>query len=168
MQNLPQSAQDASQQVVPAITSEVPINVANVSFSAQAWQVGAIVFLLFLLIITMASMRHHMLHWATKGAGFGIALGFVLALVLEGFLLLGGRTALTAVFAWKNAPEPVAQVLDSSRQKFMQVLGEQTQVPEINAAPPRSTIDDALDSYRQLNPTQAQEFIEKICAPKPR
>jgi hypothetical protein len=161
---MPNAAQDALQKV----PSEIPIHVGGVAFSAQAWQVGAIVILLFLLVFTMASMRHHFLEWTIKGAGFGVVLGFVLALVLEGFLLLGGRTALTEVFAWKNAPKPVAQVLDNSRERFRQVLGESTEIPQIKASGPRSTIDTALDQYRELSPVEAEEFVNKICAPKPR
>ena len=84
----------------------------------------------FLLLIMMASVRRHFLEWTVKGAGFGIVLGFLLALVVEGLFLVGGRTVLTETLGWKDAPKPVQKVLDASREKFVEVLGAQTQTPE--------------------------------------
>ena len=58
-------------------------------------------------------------------AGAGVALvviGFVLALIMEGFLLISGRTALTALLGWKNAPEPIQNALDAGHTKLVDVL----------------------------------------------
>lgn len=98
-------------------------NVGEFTVEPQIWQVAAIVFLLFLLVVTLASMRRHFLEWSVKGAGFGVILGFILALVLEGFLLVGGKTLLIEVLGWKNPPKPVENALELGREKFIQVLG---------------------------------------------
>lgn len=155
-----QAAQDA--------LSNVNFSVGGLTFAPQAWQVIAIVFLLFLLAITMASVRRHLLEWAVKGAGFGVVLGFILALIIEGFLILGGRTALTEILGWKNAPEPIQQALDQSRSKLVNVLGESTEVPKIEASEEKASVEGLLSTYRELTPDEANEFIDRICLPRER
>ena len=96
--------------------------VAGVTF--QAWQVIAIILLIFLLVIVMASVRRHFLEFTVRGAGMGILLGFLLALVIEGLFLIGGRTILISTLGWKNAPKPIANGLETIRGEFIKVLGE--------------------------------------------
>ena len=63
------------------------------------------------------------MNWSFKGSIFGLFLGFLLALILEGFLLLGGKTALTSLLGWKNPPKAVSGVLENGREKLINVLG---------------------------------------------
>ena len=70
----------------------------------------------------MADFRKHYVNWSLKGGIIGIFFGFVLALILEGFLLVSGRTVLTSVLGWKNAPAPFAQVLDAGRIQFRKII----------------------------------------------
>ncbi len=102
------------------------INIGAVRFQPELWQAGAIIFLLFLLVLTMAQMRRHFLNWSFKGAWFGIFIGFVLALVLEGFLLLSGRTFLTTILGWKTAPTPLQDALTAGNDKLKEVIGAST------------------------------------------
>src|ERR1700690_1631517 len=83
------------------------------SLPVTYWQAAAVVILIFALILTMATYRKHYVNWSLKGGVFGIFFGFLLALILEGFLLIGGKTALTEVLGWKNPPAPLAQALDA-------------------------------------------------------
>lgn len=97
-------------------------SVAGVTF--KAWQVIAIILLIFLLVIVMASVRRHLMEFTVRGAGMGILLGFILALIIEGLLLIGGRTILISTLGWKNPPKPIAKGVDAIRGEFLKVLGE--------------------------------------------
>ncbi|KKQ75148.1 MAG: hypothetical protein US96_C0016G0002 [Candidatus Woesebacteria bacterium GW2011_GWB1_38_5b] len=129
-----------------------------------AWQILAIVFLIFLLILTMASVRRHFLEWTVKGAGFGIVLGFVLALIIEGFLLIGGRTALTEVLGWKNAPKPIQVAIDKGRARLVDVLGATDEIPSSNAAE-NSSVDQVVQGYQSLSPDDAKSVKKFVCTP---
>ena len=97
----------------PAVLGDaIKLNLGGTSFSPSLLQAGVVVFLVFLLVIFLAQFRRHLLDWSLKGAVFGIFLGFLLALIFEGFLIIGGRTALTEILGWKDAPKPIANILD--------------------------------------------------------
>ena len=118
------------------------------------------VFLIFLLIITFASLRHRYLGWHIKGILPGLGFGFILALILEGFLILGGRTILTEIFGWKNAPKPVSVALDAGRSQFIKVLGENTSaVPESNA---QSSSGEDLYHMSQSLPTKELNHLKEL------
>lgn len=134
------------------------LNIGKYSISVPYFQAIAIVFLLFLLVITLAQVRHHYLDWSFKGAGFGIFFGFVLALILEGFLLIYGKTALTGVLGWKNAPKPLSIVLDAGRSKLTQVLGASTQTNEV------FTTDGIIKEIQSLNPADSKKIKSIICS----
>lgn len=104
--------------------------IGELTFAPNVLTAAAVVFLLFLLVVTMAQVRRHFLDWSVKGAFFGIFLGFVLALIMEGFFILSGRTALTQVLGWKNAPKPIQTALDQGRSKLVEVLGVSPCTPE--------------------------------------
>ncbi len=127
-------------------------------------QVGAIVFLVFLLILMMAQFRRHYVDWSFKGVVFGVFFGFLLALLLEGFLLIGGRTALTSLIGWKNAPAPISIALDSGRSKLIQVLGVQNQIPS-SAAKENISIQNAIETLQSLNPSDLKKVKSLFCAP---
>lgn len=132
-------------------------NIGKYSINVPYIQAIAIVFLLFLLVITLAQVRHHYLDWSFKGATFGIFFGFVLALILEGFLLVYGKTALTGVLGWKDAPKPLSIVLDAGRAKLSNVLGESTQSTEVSTT-------DILKSIQSLNPADSKKIKSIICS----
>lgn len=95
----------------------------NYIISPTYWQAIAIVFLLFVLVLTLAQFRRHMLDWSAKGAIFGVFFGFIFAVILEGFMLISGRSVLTELLGWRNAPKPVQNVLEVGRERLIKVLG---------------------------------------------
>jgi hypothetical protein len=140
------------------------LNLGNFSVPIPYWQAGAIVFLVFLLILTMANFRKHYVDWSLKGGIVGIFFGFLLALILEGFLLIGGKTAITEVLGWKNPPAPLAQVLDAGRTQLIRVLGVKTEIPS-SYAKDNITIQNAMETVQSLNPSDLVKVKNILCAP---
>lgn len=130
--------------------------VGNLLFAPNYAQAAAVVFLLFLLVLTLARLRRMYVDWSLKGAFIMMFLGFFLALVLEGFLVLGGRTALTELLGWKNAPKPIGDALDVGRGQLVEVLGVTEEIPTTRAM----SVEDVLDDLQSL----PQEDIDKIKA----
>ncbi|MCX6705515.1 MAG: hypothetical protein NTV24_00190 [Candidatus Woesebacteria bacterium] len=142
------------------------LNLGKFSFSPSYIQVGAILLLLFILVLSLAQLRRHFVDWSFKGAVFGIFFGFLLALILEGFLIIGGKTVITQVLGWKNAPKPVANLLEIGRDKLIQVLGEQVEIRVSDAVSKLNpTFSDGVTFFQSLNPTEAQKLKNFICKP---
>ena len=143
-------------------------NLGKFSFSPSYIQAGTVVVLLFILVLTLAQLRRHFIDWSIKGTLFGLFFGFLLALILEGFLIIGGKTAITQVLGWKEAPKPIANLLEIGRDKLVQVLGEQAEVRIPDAvAKLNPTFDDAVTFFQSLNPSEAQKLKNFICKPSP-
>jgi hypothetical protein len=149
---------------VQFIFNTFDLNLGKFSIPIPYWQAGAIVFLLFILILTMARFRRHYVDWSLKGGVFGIFFGFLFALILEGFLLIGGKTALTEVLGWKNAPAPLAHVLDAGRNQLINVLGIQTQIPS-SFAKDNTTVQNAMEVVQGLNSSDLGKVKNILCAP---
>jgi hypothetical protein len=142
------------------------LNLGKFSFSPSYIQVGAILVLLFVLVLVLAQFRRHFIDWSFKGALFGLFFGFLLALILEGFLIIGGKTAITQVLGWKNPPKPLANVLDLGKSKLIQVLGEKTEIQIPDAvAKLNPTFSDGVSFFQSLNPSEAQKLKNFICRP---
>lgn len=140
-------------------------NVKGLEIEPTYWQAGAIVLLIFLLLFTLARLRYIYVHWNLSGASWSFLFyGFLLALFLEGFLLISGRTFFTATLGWKNAPKPISTFIDVGRNKMSQVLGEQTQVPESVAKQPPSA-KSVVNDYFDLSESEAQRVQSQICSP---
>jgi hypothetical protein len=105
-----------------------------------------------------------MIDWSLKGAVFGVFFGFLFALILEGFLIVGGKTALTEVLGWKNAPKPLQLAIDSGRNQLLNVLGVSTQIPS-SIAKENVETEDVVDVLQSLNPTQMKQVKALICKP---
>jgi len=127
-------------------------------------QAGAIIFLIFLLVLSLAQLRRHYVDMSFKGAVFGIFFGFLLALFLEGFLIIGGRTAITEVLGWKNAPKPLSVALDAGREKLIKVLGITDKIPSSNAQEVTS-VDNAVSVLQSLNPADVKKVKALFCQP---
>ena len=100
----------------------INLHFAGLSFSPSYWEAGAIIFLVFLLVVMLAQFRRHLLDWSFKGALFGLFWGFILAFIVEGFLVLNGSMAITRILGWKNAPKPISNVLDIGRSKVRAII----------------------------------------------
>lgn len=92
-------------------------------------------------------------------------IGFVLALILEGFLILGGRTMLTEILGWENAPKPLQNALVAGRERMAEVLGITEEIPDTYA---EGTLDlyDVVTEFQSLNSEDAEEFRSMICTPE--
>lgn len=139
------------------------LNLGKFSIPVPYWQAVAIVILLFILILMMATYRKHYVDWSLKGGVIGIFFGFLLALILEGFLLIGGKTALTEVLGWKSAPAPISRVLDAGRNQLIQVLGINTEIPT-SYAKESVTTQNALETLQNLNPTDLKKVKNIFCS----
>lgn len=137
-------------------------DIGKIHISVPYIQAAAIVILIFVLILTLAQVRRHFFDWSAKGALFGIFFGFLLALILEGFLLVGGRTAITEILGWKNAPKPIANALDVGKAKLVDVLGMETQIPSTSAKTD-ITAKEVINIFQSLNPSEAQKAKKIIC-----
>ena len=139
-------------------------NVGNLNISTSFVQAGAILVLLFLLVLSLASFRRRLVGWSLKGALFGLFFGFLLALIIEGFLVVGGRTAITEIAGWKNAPQPIQAALDAGRAKLVQVLGVTEEVPP-SVAKENPTVEDAINIFQSLDPSESTKVRKMLCEP---
>ncbi|SRR5258708_21863460 len=98
------------------------LHIGPISIAPNVWQAAAIIALIFVFVLVLAYMSHNFMEWSLSGAGIGLVVGFILALVLEGFLIVGGRTVITAALGWKNAPAPIQSVLTEGHQKLLDAL----------------------------------------------
>lgn len=101
--------------------------------------------------------------WNLKGAGGMLIIGFILALVLEGFLLLGGRTFFTVILGWKNPPAPFNLALDAGRSKLVDVLGVTDEIPTSEAR--ESSAQKVVTGFQTLSPQEAKKARTLICEP---
>ena len=154
-------AQDVFQKVN---VGSMNLKIGNSLFAPTYLQAMFIIFLLFLLVFTLARLRRTYVNWSLKGASTMLFLGFMLALVIEGFLIIGGRTALTEVLGWKNAPKPIQTALDSGRDRLVDVLGVTEEVPSMSADE-GPTLQSVIDDFQSLTPDETQKLKKVICTP---
>ena len=143
----------------------IDLNFGNFSFSPSYIQAAGIVFLLFLLVLTLARVRRLYVKWNLSSATSMIFIGFILALILEGFLILGGRTMLTEVLGWKNAPKPIKNALVVGREKMIEVLGVTEEIPD-SYAESVPNLYDVVTEFQSLNSEDAEKFRSMICVPE--
>jgi len=132
-------------------------------FQPNIISAAAMVFLIFLLILTLGQLRHRLLSWHMKGFFPGIAFGIILILIAEGFLLIGGKTVLTGILGWENAPKPISVALDSGRTKLAGVLGVTNETPETQAKQisPKTIHED----FKNLSEEDQEDAQSLLCTP---
>lgn len=140
-------------------TYDVPLP-GGFSFSPNLLQAILMVIMIFLLIYTLGHLRHTYVDWSVKGILPGLTFGFVLAILVEGLFLIGGKTLFTEIIGWKDAPKPISNVLDGSREKIISVLGVQDQIPSSNAKS-TPTKNSVVSEYKLLN-SQDQESVKQL------
>jgi hypothetical protein len=113
-----------------------------------------VVLLIFVLILSFAQFRRHTVNWSLKGIVFGTFFGFMLALIIEGFLIVQGGTIITGILGWKNAPAPISIALDAGRAKLTQVLGANVQTTNVN---------NAIQILQNLNPNDVKNVKAILC-----
>lgn len=88
--------------------------------------------------------------------------GFLFALIIEGFFMVGGRTIFTSILGMKNVPKPFSAILDIGRQRLVKVMGvtDQKTGTEIIL-----TSDDILKEFNNLPSAEADKLYNQICKP---
>mgnify|MGYP000262396426 CR=1 FL=1 len=140
------------------------IDTLNFDFLASQWKAIIFVVLLFILLLTMAQFRHHLVDWSLKGAVFGIFIGFLLALILEGFLIISGKTFLTETLGWKNAPRPLQVVIEAGKIKLAEVLSVKSENPQLFVSEDLRP-DDVIKLIQSLNPKEVKRVKSLLCEP---
>ena len=125
------------------LAGQFSFSLGNLSFSVPYIEVAALVFLIFLLIVTMAQLRRHNIDWSIKGIVFGTFFGFLLALTLEGFLITKGGTALTG-------------------NKLIQVLGASDKITTPTTIQ-NSTVTGAVQFLQNLSPGDIKKVKTIFC-----
>jgi hypothetical protein len=135
-------------------------NVGKLEISPTVWQAAAIVFLLFLLVLTLARLRHMYVNWSIKGFVPTLLIGFFLAIIFEALLVMGGKTLFIEILGWENAPKPIRTALESSRMQLVQVLDETDSFKDL-----KMSTNDVVGYYNKLNSDEKQSVHEQICKP---
>lgn len=138
-------------------------NVRGIQIDTTYWQVFAIVFLIFLLLLTIARMRYLYVHWQTGKSSISFMFwGALLTVILEGFFIIGGRTIFTEVVGWRNAPKPISTFLDLGRSRLAEGLGINKEIPS-SFASEHPTYDKMVSEYNNMSKDQANKFHEYVC-----
>lgn len=146
-------------------TSLKTFKIGNLHFEPTYWQAGAIILLLFLLVFTFARMRYLYVHWSMGKHAFSMLFwGIILTIIIEGFFMLTGRTIFTEILGFKKVPKPFSTVLDIGRQRLVNVLGEESAVPDSSANETLNS-DQMYSLYTKMSPAESQKLQKIICTP---
>lgn len=157
---------DPVQQVLTILQKTFSFDVGEWQIEPTYWQAGAIIFLLFLLVFTLARMRYLYVHWSFGKQNLSfLFFGFLLTLILEGFLILSGRTLFTEIIGWKNAPKPISTALEAGRTKLVGVLGVTEEIPE-SVASETPTYESVVSDYQSLTSPEELKVRTFICEPE--
>lgn len=144
------------EKIVGIFNKTFAFKVRNLDIEPTYWQAGAIVLLLFLLVWTVARIRYLYVHWSLGKSSIAFLFwGFVIALILEGFLLLGGRTIFTEILGWNDAPKPFSTALDIGRERLVETL--ETDSEKV------SRHEDVIKLYNNLDDVELQKVKQYIC-----
>lgn len=138
--------------------------VSSIDISQGYFKAALVVLLVFLAVLVFGYIRKYFVGSTIDGIFLGIFFGFLLTLILEGFLLIAGRTAVTEMLGWKNAPKPIMTALDLGREKLVNVLGVSDEIPSSYAGEDPTT-DEALNVLQSLNPDEIKKIKAIICIP---
>lgn len=139
-------------------------NIKGIEIEPQMWQAVAIVVLLFLLVFTLARLRYLYIHWNLGKSSLSFLFyGFILALILEGFLIISGKSLLVEVIGWKNPPKPVSTALDAGKERLINVLGMEDEIKLDKDVEP--TFQSVIIDYKKLNSEDSELIKEYLCRP---
>jgi hypothetical protein len=135
------------------LTKTFDFTFKNITISPTYWQALTIIILLFLLTFSLARIRYLYVHWSLgKSAVSMLIWGFLLAVILEGFLIVSGKSLLIAVFGWDDAPKPIGPALDVGREKLIDVLGssQATESAKLLFEETKKLDDKEIEEFRKL------------------
>ncbi len=162
---VPDTAGVANSAINYANTPLPTFSVYGVEVYPTYWEAATIVLLIFLLIFTLARMRYLYVHWHLSKTSLAMMFwGFVLTVIIEGFLWLSGRTVLTTMLGWKNPPKPVAATLSTGREHLREVLGETAEIDSAKAKEP-VTYQSVVFEYKELSDEDKETVQKFVCKP---
>ena len=130
-------------------------DVKGIYVEPRYWMALAIVLVVFMGILTMARLRYLYIHWSLGRPALSMIFwGFILALVVEGFFMIFGKTMFTEVLGWKSAPKPISTLLDISRNKLINVLGAEDE---------KATLDSVIKDLNGLSKQEKEKVLDSIC-----
>ncbi|MGD8744004.1 MAG: hypothetical protein PVJ52_00225 [Candidatus Woesebacteria bacterium] len=151
--------------VLAFINKTFNFNLGNFKLEPTYWQAAMIIVLLFLVVWSLARIRYLYVNWSLGRSAIAMLFwGFVLTLLLEGFLILGGKTLLTEIFGWKNPPKPISTALDMGRNKMIDVLGVNKEIPA-SYAQNSPTLESIILDFQNLSQEDQRDAREYICSP---
>jgi len=140
-------------------------NIKGIYVEPTYWMAAVVVFLIFLALLTLARVRYLYVNWNLSRTSLAFLFyGFLFALILEGFLIIGGRTLFTEVVGWKNAPKPISTILDAGREKLVNVLGISEEIPS-SFASEQPTYQSVVGDYENLSLEEKDTVKDYICNP---
>jgi hypothetical protein len=150
------------QNVTKFLAGKFSLHIGNIALPMSYVQAAVIIGLIFIFILLAAQLRRHFMDWSVKGVVVGLFFGFLLTLVLEGFLLVGGRTARTGFLGWKNPPPVLSNALDIGKDKLITVLGVKDQIP-MSFAKETVGVEGAVNTLQSLNPGDLKKVKAILC-----
>ena len=139
--------------------------IGNLNINATYWEAAVILVLLFLLVFTFARMRYMYVHWSMGKHAFAMLFwGIVLTIIVEGFLMLTGRTIFTEILGLKHIPKPFGTFLNIGRDRLVNVLGEESEIPS-SYAESKLNSDQMYSLYIKMDAAETQKLQSIICQP---
>ena len=76
-------------------------------------------------------------------------------------MIIGGKTVITEILGWKNAPKPILTALEAGRNKLVGVLGVADEINVSKAG--GATQDKVVELYQSLTPNQQDLVRYRVC-----
>lgn len=131
--------------------------------SSGGSQAMLIIIGVFLFTLVLGLARHHMLVWSIKGAGFGIVMGAILMLILEGILLVGGKTAVGEIVKNNSTPDNVRVFLQKNMSELASQIGAEPGT--LGAASEKIDPEVVISEFKNLESLEQKAVQEAICKP---
>jgi hypothetical protein len=77
-------------------------------------------------------------------------------------MIISGRTLFTEILGWENAPKPISALLDTSRNKLVDVLGVTEEIPASYASE-APTYKGVVGDYENLSIEDKETVKNFIC-----
>ncbi|MFC1600708.1 hypothetical protein ACFL25_01360 [Patescibacteria group bacterium] len=138
-------------------------NVGGIDLELTLWMILVLALLAFMLLFTIARVRYLYVHWNLSKTSLSFLFyGFLFALILEGVFIISGRTMFTQILGWENAPKPISTLLDTSRNKLVDVLGITEEISASYASEP-PTYKSVVGDYENLDVEDKETVRGFIC-----
>ncbi len=144
-------------------TQSLHYKVGKFEISPSYSQAAIVLVLTFLFLLSLARVRRMFIHWSLGRHSIAIFVwGFIVALIVEGFFILAGRTMFTEVLGLKNVPKPISSFIELGRNRVYQVLGESVEIKESSAVGGQNA-ESLIKTFFLLDKNEQKEVKDRIC-----